>query len=90
MNSLIITLIGVYVLIVSARGNGQDLLSQVESEKNFAPWIVAMIVLGGLYANDQTRKLVTPFFALVILATVLKQNTSEQIALTYKYITGVK
>lgn len=90
MNSLIIALLGLYLLAVSAQGNGAKLLADVESEKQFVPWLVAMTALGGAYSWDKTRPIVAPFFLLLLLATALKPETTANIRSTYEYLTGVK
>jgi hypothetical protein len=69
-------LVGMYALyfvFVGMRGNAPALMEDVSQDvKGFIPWIIAILVLRGLYGSDTLRPLIKPFIALAVLTFVLK------------------
>jgi hypothetical protein len=90
MPTIILLVVGVYILAVGIMGNGHALLLLLEKDlPHFIPWIIAIIVLGVLALNKDTEKLGKPFLLLVFLGILvhdwaqIKSNALE----SYKEMT---
>ncbi len=90
MPTVILLVVGVYILAVGIMGNGHALLLLLEKDlPHFIPWIIAIIVLGVLALNKDTEKLGKPFLLLVFLGILvhdwpqIKNNAVE----SYKEMT---
>lgn len=88
MTGFIVGLMGFYILLVGYQGNADLLLNEIDTEKNYVPWIVALLVMAALNSNDKTRPVVKPFIALALLTVALEPRTSENIKMTYDYLIG--
>ncbi|MGH7239487.1 MAG: hypothetical protein ACREHG_05410 [Candidatus Saccharimonadales bacterium] len=88
MNSLLLGFYGIYLALVGYEGHTSEFVTEIESEKAFTPWLIALIVLGALHASEKTRPIVAPFTGLLLLTVALKPNTQKSIKNTYQYLTN--
>lgn len=66
-------LYALYLLLVAINGNGSALASALQDDApGFLPWLIAALVIGGLYEFDKTRQFAVIFLTLVILTYVLR------------------
>jgi len=87
MNTGLIGLYGVYLVFVGIKGNSGELISAFESDfKNFAPWVLAIVILKSMAENPNLEKVVTPFAGLAILSFGLKNY--DKIAVQLNQIMG--
>lgn len=68
MTPLFLGLYGLYVVLVAAQGNANQLLAlMVRDAPRYLPWLLAIIALAVMSEFDATREIVKPFIALVVL-----------------------
>lgn len=69
----LIGLYGLYFILVGYQGNASALMGNLQQDgKKFLPWILAILVLRGLYASETLRPMVKPFMVLALITFVLK------------------
>ena len=92
MTNFGVLLIGLYLLFVGYRGNGQQLTGALgQDAKGFVPWVVAVLVLAGVRRIPQLTKPVDAFLMLAVIAMVLKHegNIATQLKSVYhSYVPG--
>lgn len=90
MNAAIVGLYGIYLILTGINGNAEKFLRSIASEKGFVPWIVAVLVLGALSENGETKPLVAPFVTLLIVALVVTRwnVVSGQVKTVYGTLAG--
>ncbi len=73
MPTIILLVIGVYVLIVGLMGHAPGLIKQLEGDlPGFIPWIIAIAILGALAVDKNTEKLGKPLLGLIFLGILVK------------------
>jgi len=84
MNTLATFLIGVYLLVVTVRGNSKELISLAVRDKGFLKWGVAVLIL--LYLRS-IKILGKDFNLLIIMAFIgLFINNGDKISEGFKKI----
>lgn len=84
MTQIVLLIAALYFIAVGFHGNAKAMLGQASQDvKGFAPWVIAIVLLGILAANKYTAELGKPFAALFVLSVVIKnwqsiQSTSKQ------------
>ena len=79
----------IYLMFVGASGNAGALFSDVgEDAKDFAPWLLAIVILRALENVDVLRPAVKPFIGLAVLTFVLKNY--DTIVSQLDAVTGLK
>lgn len=74
MNGGLVGLYALYLIFVGVNGNTKPFISEVEKDaKQFAPWVISVIVLKAMYDVDTLRPVVKPFIGLALLTFVLKR-----------------
>ena len=75
MSALLIGTYGIYLLLVGISGNSKALFDNVKDDAGgFLPWAVGIGVLAVMYEIPKTRPIVGPFFLLLILNFVLRNE----------------
>lgn len=73
MTQLIILVTAIYAIAVGYHGNGATLFQQLGADlPGFAPWFVAILILGLLAVNENTAELGRPLLLLIALGLILK------------------
>jgi hypothetical protein len=73
INAGLIGLYGLYLIFVGIKGNAATLTTQLGRDaKPFFTWILAIVILRGLYNVESIRPLVKPFIGLAVLTFTLK------------------
>ena len=69
----LVGLYALYLIFVGVNGHASDLFDNVEKDaKDFAPWLLAIIILEALYKVDSLKPAIKPFIGLAVLTFVLK------------------
>lgn len=69
----LVGLYALYLIFVGVNGNAAPLFQQVEKDaKDFAPWLLSIVVLKALYEVPSLQPAVKPFIGLAVLTFVLK------------------
>ncbi len=88
MSYALVGLYGLYLMFVGIKGNTGQLRTDLGQDfHGFWPWLIAILVLRGLYNVDALKPAVKPFMVLAVLTFVLK-NYSKMVAQT-NTITGL-
>lgn len=91
MPTIVLLIVGVYVLVVGINGNATSLFDEVKKDlPGFIPWIIVIALLGFLAVNHNTEKLGKPLLGLVFLGILVHDWTpikSNSIAV-YKEMTS--
>ena len=77
-----------YLIGVGIKGNGQKLLTQVQSEKQFLYWILVILILSALWESPYFSKLAKPLVVLVILGFLLHNNNYKSVGANAKQFLG--
>lgn len=89
MNSGLVGIYAVFLIFVGYRGNAENLLNDVSGDvKGFAPWVLAIIILGALQNVAALKPFVKPFIGLALLSFVL--GNYEKVAQQVDQIAGTK
>lgn len=73
MAGLFLAIYGIFFLLAGARGNAGTLVEYISEDiRPFAPWILSIVVIAILSEFEETKKLVKPFIALLILNFTLR------------------
>lgn len=79
MTALFLGLYGVYLILVSVRGNGKSLLDLLNRDTSkYMPWLFAIIVLAVLNEFETTKPLVKPIIGLLVLNFFLRNADTVQ------------
>lgn len=73
MNSLAILALGLYMVFAGWHGNAAPATGFVAGQKKFIPWLIAVLVLYGLYQVQALKPAVKAVAALALVAIFLKQ-----------------
>ncbi len=94
MNGIIVVGYGLFLVAITLAGNAEKLKTQLGKDGGkFVPWIFAIVVLAALSESDATKKLVTPFIALFLIALTIKRfpTIDKEVKLIYNhYVNGSK
>jgi hypothetical protein len=67
----------IYFVLVGAHGNASKFYTLILRDgRGFLPWILAVLVLRGMYTSATLRPFVKPFIALAILTFTLKNYSA--------------
>jgi hypothetical protein len=84
MAQVILLFLSLYAIVVGYKGNGRAMLDMAGKDvKGFAPWAIAITMLGILSVNKYTEELGKPFAILFAISVILKnfgaiQSNSKQ------------
>lgn len=68
----LVGLYALYFIFVGINGNAVEMVKAMEQDtKQFAPWLLAILVLKALSKSDTVRPLITPFIALALVTFTL-------------------
>lgn len=69
----LVGLYGLFFLFVGAKGNAVPMKDEIgQDARGFFPWIMAILILRGLYSIDAIRPIIKPFMFLAVLTFFLK------------------
>ncbi len=89
MSQLILLVLAIYSVMVGYHGHSSQLFGQLGKDlPGFAPWIIAIILLGILAVNQDTEKLGKPLLGLIAIGLVL-HNWSTISATSKKFYSEV-
>ena len=79
MTSIVTILYGLYFVLVGAHGNAEEFLALIVQEKQFVYWLVAMLIIAGLWESPVATNLAKPLAALIVLGFLLSNKNYETI-----------
>lgn len=69
----LVGLYALYLMFVGVNGHAKELFTDIEKDaKDFAPWLIAILVLRALSNSSTLRPMVTPFIGLAVLTFALR------------------
>lgn len=84
MAGILLFIYGLFFIGTGIQGNAPQLLTEIESEKQFLYWIVILLVIGALWETESGEKIARPFVVLIVLGFLLKNNNWQTIATNAK------
>lgn len=90
MDAVIITLAGIYFLMVGIEGNAQNFFGKLAEEEQFVYWIIAILVITALWETPVGARVARPLALLIVLGFLLAKNSSTGQANYQMIATGLE
>jgi hypothetical protein len=72
MTTILTLAYGLFCVLVGARGNAPDLLTDLGQEKTFLYWIIVLLVVAALWESEVGEELAKPLVLLIIIGFLLR------------------
>jgi len=86
MLPVLFILYAVYLILVGVNGNGSELLTEVEEEKQFIYWALVILIVMALWSTNEGSQIAKPFAFLIIVGFLLKDNHYQTIVTNAKQV----
>jgi hypothetical protein len=77
MDSIILTLAGIYFLMVGIQGNALNFFAALAADETFLYWIIAILVITALWETDYGAEIAKPAALLIVLGFLLASNSAS-------------
>ncbi len=78
MDSIILTLAGIYFLMVGIQGNALNFFAALAADETFLYWIIAILVITALWETDYGAEVAKPAALLIVLGFLLASSSGEK------------